>query len=123
MELNPRHSANGETVCNLSSYLDTREPFIAVLRDEVAIQPAAESTLNLSVVMALETENGQIRNGIVARILINMMNLNCLAAFVAHAACSVREKHHFSSVVCRDRDSVFRHGGSRQSNITLSRRS
>ena len=66
--------------------------------------------------MALETENSQIRNGIVARILINMMNLNCLAAFVAHATCSVREKHHFSSVVCGDRDSGF---AEVRGNITL----
>ena len=52
--------------------------------------------------MTLETQHGEIGEGVVARVFIDVMNLQRLAALPAHAASRVR-KHHVGDEIRRNR--------------------
>jgi len=61
----------------------------------------AKTASYLGLVMAFQTQHGQIISDVIAGIFINVMYLNSLASFTAYATRPIRGKHQICGEVCR----------------------
>jgi hypothetical protein len=61
----------------LTSNLQALQPVVAVATDLGRLETPSEASSYLSAIVILKAENREIFEGIVGRIVVNMMDLDC----------------------------------------------
>jgi hypothetical protein len=76
----------------------------------IGVELASKSAANLCFLVAVEAENRQIRKSVVARIVIDVVDLDWLPPLATHTASPVGCEENLGCELRRDPDSIFGRG-------------
>jgi len=68
------------------------KPIVPILNHYLGIEFPSEATLNLGVVMTKKTQDGEVFIGVVAWVLIYVVDLHCAASIAANTTSVIRSK-------------------------------